>query len=524
MSELSERLANAQRRARLQNMQSRTVPAEAEFEGPPRADMSFMGRVRDNIIGVDDGVMSTGEKIGNLINQGGEAMTLGIIGDEADAAAAAAIPGGMDYDQRLAYMRSNQAQMEEEHPVLSTVAKVAPALIPGVGMARMAQGGTMLARASKGGAMGAGAGGIYGFMEGEGGAGRRASEAGTTAAISGVIGAGLPVVTGMIGGFIKAGLNRRARSEFIDSAPTVENLIERASAKYDEAAARGVSASPQRVGQLVENIGDLLRREGVVSPLGRISQAYPKVANALDMLGDYAEDAMTPEHMQQVRKLLQSAARSADGQEARIGTQMLKAFDDFVEPLAPQFREANQLYRQAMNGKLIEEAVELAGVRAGQFTGSGFENALRTEFRRLSRDIVKGNLRGLSPDQVSLIRRVAEGAPLENTLRNMGKAAPRGPVSAAAGGGMPFLIGNAIGGPGVGLALSGGTMAAGEVGRRLATAAQRRNALAAGAAMRSGRALPVITSTPASVNYLSRMGFGAAPIGSNSLAPQQRAK
>jgi hypothetical protein len=156
-----------------------------------------------------------------------------------------------------------------------------------------------------------------------------------------------------------------------------------------------------------------------------------------------------------------------------------------VEPLAPQFREANQLYRRAMAGSTIDEAVELAGVRAGQFTGSGFENALRTEFRRLSRDIVKGRLRGLTPDQQEAIRRISDGAPLENFLRGLGKAAPTGVVSAGIGGGMPFLVGNAIGGPAVGAALGGATMAAGGLARNAATRMQRGNAEVAAGLMRS---------------------------------------
>jgi len=51
------------------------------------ADTSFWGRVKDNVVGVDDGIMSPGEKLGTLLNMGGESLTLGIVGDEAAAAA-----------------------------------------------------------------------------------------------------------------------------------------------------------------------------------------------------------------------------------------------------------------------------------------------------------------------------------------------------------------------------------------------------------------------------------------------------
>ena len=217
------------------------------------------------------------------------------------------------------------------------------------------------------------------------------------------------------------------------------------------------------------------------------------------MVDDFASGAMNPDQMQAVRRTFQSAAGSADGAERRIGTIMLKAFDDFVEPLAPQFKEANALYSRAMKGRVIEEAVDLAGNRAGQFTGSGFENALHTEFRRLNRDIIKGRLKGLTADQISAIKKVAEGGPVENVLRGIGKAAPTGIVSAGIGGGMPFLVGNSLGGPAVGGLLSGGTMLAGGLGRKAATVMQRGNADIVAGLMRSATgAAPQLSNVPQS--------------------------
>lgn len=52
-----------------------------EMAGPPIAptsDQSFLGRVKDNVIGVDDGVLSTGERIGQLIRGAGAATARGI--------------------------------------------------------------------------------------------------------------------------------------------------------------------------------------------------------------------------------------------------------------------------------------------------------------------------------------------------------------------------------------------------------------------------------------------------------------
>src|SRR5690606_6127403 len=112
--------------------------------------------------------------------------------------------------------------------------------------------------------------------------------------------------------------------------------------------------------------------------------------------------------------------------ERRIATLMLEQFDQFLDPLAPQIAQANQIYSRAMKGEAIETAIELAGSRAGQFSGSGFENALRTEFRAMERAIIKGDLRGLSEAEKEAISRVARGGSLENIARWIGKFAPSG--------------------------------------------------------------------------------------------------
>jgi len=66
-------------------------------------------RIAENLIGDDDPTtQNIGERIGTALNMAGEAMTFGLIGDEASAAVAGAIPGGRDYSERLAFERQQQ--------------------------------------------------------------------------------------------------------------------------------------------------------------------------------------------------------------------------------------------------------------------------------------------------------------------------------------------------------------------------------------------------------------------------------
>lgn len=106
--------------------------------GAPKADMSFMGRLKDNVVGVDDGVMSLGEKAATALNMGGEGLTLGVVGDEA-AARADALVGRGSYDERLDKYRGGERQFSEENPVAAMASQVIPSLaVPGLGIARTA--------------------------------------------------------------------------------------------------------------------------------------------------------------------------------------------------------------------------------------------------------------------------------------------------------------------------------------------------------------------------------------------------
>jgi hypothetical protein len=87
--------------------------------------------------------------------------------------------------------------------------------------------------------------------------------------------------------------------------------------------------------------------------------------------------------------------------------------------------------------------VDRAGIRAGQFSGSGFENALRTEFRGLA--LNQKRIRGFTRAERAAIEKVASGGPIANALRFVGKFAPRGVISTAIAAGGGAVIGGPLG-------------------------------------------------------------------------------
>jgi hypothetical protein len=193
---------------------------------------------------------------------------------------------------------------------------------------------------------------------------------------------------------------------------------------------------------------------------------------------------------------------------------MIAQLDDALERLTPgdviagnvaegttALREARALWTRGSKAETIEKLIQRAETRAGQYSGSGMENALRTEFRQLAMNDKK--MRLFSPEEQRAIKLVSEGAPLTNAMRWVGKAAPTGIVSSGVGIGTTAAFGP------WGMALP----AAGLAGRGAATALTKGAANKAALTMRAGSAgIPKAAPlSPAQANALRAFLLSPVP-------------
>lgn len=375
---------------------------------------------------------------------------------------------GRSWNQAVERNRQGDAAAAEAAPIANTVGNIAGGVGTGMGLSNagltLMKGAapTIGSMAGRGALEGAAYGGLHGLGTG--------TDDKLGSAVGGALwGAGTGGFLGALGGMLAS---RSAQG----ATPSVEQLKQEAGALYDAARANGVAAPQQATTALNQTMKGIATAEGLITPAGRVNASYPRIQGVLNTFDDFSNGTMDIAQAQAVRKVLSDAAKSTEPGERRIATMMLEQFDSFLDPLAPQIGVANQIYSRAKKGELLEQAIELAGSRAGQFSGSGFENALRTEFRALERQIIKGQLRGLSQPEIDAITKVAQGGPVENALRFVGKLAPTGVVSMGTGFGVPFAVGNAIGGPAVGAAAGAGTMATGLLARNAATKMTMSNA------------------------------------------------
>lgn len=287
-------------------------------------------------------------------------------------------------------------------------------------------------------------------------------------------------------GFAAKFAKDKAQRAIEAAVPSVDDLKADAGNLYRTAGKRGVTAGRSDVQRMAAKFDELLDGEGITIA-GDVAAEYPKLATAQRRIRQYAQTGqMTVPEMQTMRKSLQKAAASTDPDEARMGMKLLNEWREFVNPMAPEIRTADGLYHRAMKAEHLDTLDELAESKAGQFTGSGYENALRTEYRGLERKLIKGKEKGFTPTEEAAIKKVSQGTPMSRSLSALGRLKPTGPMSAATSVGLPGIVGTMAGGPVAGIGLAALVGGGGSTGRMLAQNMTMRHADLANMLVRNG--------------------------------------
>lgn len=273
------------------------------------------------------------------------------------------------------------------------------------------------------------------------------------------------------------------------AAPTTSQLRQTANAAYKAADDAGLGIAPQSFERFAGRLNNMARSLGVDRDI------HPRATAALRRITEQADSGQPVrlEDFEILRKVTKAARSAPDASERKIGTAIVREMDDYInriggsdivsgDPVAA--REALTLARSAWSrmakSETVQDAIEKAGVRAGQFSGSGFENALRTQFRQIAMNDKR--LRGFSPAEQAAIKKIAMGGPIDNAFRQLGKLAPTGVISA----GMSTGAGYAFGGPIGAVALP----VAGSGARKVATELTKKNVSNLDEMVRAGQAVP----------------------------------
>lgn len=333
----------------------------------------------------------------------------------------------------------------------------------------------------------------------------------TNAAVGGGIGAA---------GGAAAGKLSQVLSRSVATPPTAEALKSRARQAYQAADDAGVIVSRDKYRSFVDGLTARMANEGIAEGIHSRSLGALKRIMSVD-------ENVSLKGLETLRKTLRAAAATPDKADARLAMMMIDDLDDMIFNLgradvltgnpaagAAALKEARAAWAKASKTEVISEAIAKAETNAKSlFGGSGKDNALRTAFRQIANSPKKS--RWFNEQELAAIKKVAEGGPVENALRMLGKFAPSTPLY------MTPHVGAGI--------MTGGIevpalMAAGGAGfRGAAGVATRRNAALAEALMRNGG--PVVTQgklTPLQAQLLSS-GVAAQAVLPSQAISQKRA-
>lgn len=187
---------------------------------------------------------------------------------------------------------------------------------------------------------------------------------------------------------------------------SADDLLADAKNLYDAGRTSGTAATGKETRKLFDDLWSFGKAEDVITPANRIASDVSAVSSFYRMLKDYAGKTMPPGAMRSLRTEITEAMQTAKGNELRLLKGLQSKFDDFMYAKVPQFKEADKLYTMGMSGKEADEMAKLAEARAGQFSQSGMENALRTEARGIERKLITGKERGYSADEEAMISKM----------------------------------------------------------------------------------------------------------------------
>ena len=258
--------------------------------------------------------------------------------------------------------------------------------------------------------------------------------------------------------------------------PSKAELKQTSQAAYQRAKDAGAVVTGESFGKALADVKADLGDEGLNAKL------HPATSAAIEHISQH-EGPVTIKQLDTYRKVAKAAESSAlsNPSDLRLAGKVVDSIDTYMENLSSKdivagnakeavsaLNEARGLWSRYKKADTIDALIDRAELRSSQFSGSGLENSIRTEFRQLSMN--QKRMKGFTADEQAAIKKVATGGPIDNTLRYFGKLAPTGVVSAIAA--------ESLGGP--------AAMAGGAISRTLAKNSTEARAANAQRLMRAG--------------------------------------
>ena len=259
---------------------------------------------------------------------------------------------------------------------------------------------------------------------------------------------GSPIV-GMLAGMAAGGAAGARRGE-PEVAPTRAAVQAESQGAYQRATQAGVIVTPQSLQNAITGIEQRVRNAGYDEGL------HPRVTAVLNRLAQEGQQPRTLDELEILRRVASGAAASNERDERRIARLIVNQIDDYINNIRPadliagnqagvnELRDARRLWSMNAKAGVFEEMIRRAETTAASVqTQSGYENALRGEFRRLANNQTR--MRQFTQSEQDQITQIARGGTLQNMLRMIGKFSPTSVISTPLSAGTGFVLGGPVG-------------------------------------------------------------------------------
>ena len=213
-----------------------------------------------------------------------------------------------------------------------------------------------------------------------------------------------------------------------------ERLRQQAQAAYQRAEQAGVQFDPSSIAGLGSNI----RQSFTTHPSVELDPVvHPRISRALQRIDEVAAEAQTSgtpisfSQLEMLRRVGRTAANSTDRDERRLGYQLIRQIDDFVQAppqnaiiagagdeAASAIREARTAWRKMSQGDAVENIITRATNSAGGLNAA----SIRQQARNIANN--ENRMRAFDPAIQKQIRDLAQGKGGLAAAQHFGNLAP----------------------------------------------------------------------------------------------------
>jgi len=246
---------------------------------------------------------------------------------------------------------------------------------------------------------------------------------------------GSPLAGMVAGGMVGAAGGVKGRKA--ESAPTAAQLKEQAAAAYQRSADAGAVIKPESLENAGQKIVDKVSNKIVIDP--EVDTGAVAINRRLTKVFSQPQ---TLEQLDLTRQFIRDE-QAGGGRNAKYAREALKEFDNYINSIGKNdivagdsakainsLKDARDLWKRSNKTQIVEDVLQSAELRAGNYSQSGIENAVR---QRLIKLADSEDMKFFSLGEQEAIRAAAKGGKVQNVLRWMGKLSPSSVVAAGAG-------------------------------------------------------------------------------------------